>query len=194
MNLHEKTTKTNSGGFTLIELLLVVIIISVLSGVILTVVNVAGLRQKARDSQRIGDLERIQLALELYYADHRHYPISGAWLQINGTDTLSTELTGTPTYINNMPLDPDLCNCGNLGPCFSPHEHRYNYRTSSTGTFYILTALMEVSTSDDISKCRDLNYWTDTTCGVGGAAVCGCTAGDTWNGDPDYCYGVESPF
>lgn len=63
--------KTNQ-GFTLIELLVVISIIGLLSTIVLTSLNSA--RAKTRDAKRLSDMEQIQLALELYYADHGRYP------------------------------------------------------------------------------------------------------------------------
>jgi len=59
-------------GFTLIELLVVISIIGTLSSTVL--VSVKNVRMKARDARRIADLEQIQRALELYYADNNAYP------------------------------------------------------------------------------------------------------------------------
>ncbi len=59
-------------GFTLIELLVVVSIISTMSSVVLAGVQAA--RIKGRDSNRISQMRQVQLAVELYYANHGQYP------------------------------------------------------------------------------------------------------------------------
>ena len=112
-----------SKGFTLIEILISVTLVSILAGLLISVINPQGLRAKARDSQRKADLKQIQTALELYFADNRQYPSSSAtcggsncdWIQVNGTDDLATALEGGD-YINNVPLDPELSGTNN-GPC-----------------------------------------------------------------------------
>ena len=185
----------NKKGFTLVELLVVIIVISILSGVVLSVVNVSGMRARSRDSQRKSDLSKIAAALELYYTDNRAYPISGDWINAGiSTSSLATILV--PNFIDVVPNDPsyttsitDPCNRASGGV----NVYRYNYRTTSTGSRYLLTALMENATSDDDSKCSSLANWSNTTCG-GGSATCGCTSGDSWNGTPDYCYGIQNPF
>jgi prepilin-type N-terminal cleavage/methylation domain-containing protein len=72
----------NKKGFTLVELLIVIIVISILSGVVISVVNVSGMRARARDSQRKADLSKIASALELFYTDNRSYPptAGGGWI------------------------------------------------------------------------------------------------------------------
>lgn len=148
-----KPTKRNS-GFTLIELLVVIIVISALSGVLLSVINSSGIRGKARDSQRKADLKRIQAALELYFADNREYPSTGdpvAWEQVSSSSFLVSALQ--PDYIDPVPLDPLDGDGTASDPSGNPNVHRYNY--ISGGSYYYLTAIMEVSTSKDDSPCSD---------------------------------------
>ncbi len=184
-------------GFTLVELLIVIIVMSVLSGVVISVVNVSGMRARSRDSQRKSDISKIASALELYYTDNRSYPISANWVNAGiATSVLSTNLV--PNYIDVIPNDPnyivDIATpCNRNGGGSADFDYRYNYRTSSTGSRYLLTALMENASSDDESKCASLVNWTSSTCG-GGADNCGCAGGDSYTGALDYCYGIENPF
>jgi len=137
----------NNKGFTLIELLIVVLLIGILSGILLGVINVGGIRSKSRDSQRIADLRRIQVALELYFADNRAYPIIMWGEAIDSSSVLGLALEGGG-YINKIPLDPKLsaspraCTAGN-----------YTYSYISNGSTYALMAIMEVSTSNDGFEC-----------------------------------------
>ena len=108
-------------GFTLIELLIVVALIAILSGIVIKVVDVGGVRSKSRDSQRISDLRKIQLALELYFADMRVYPTTG------NLDDLESG------YLNNLPQDP-------------LDSSSYLYE-STGGTGYTLVAEVEISSS-----------------------------------------------
>jgi len=59
-------------GFSLIELLVVISIIGVLSAVL--VANFMGMRERARDAQKIQDLYAIKNALRMYYNDNQSYP------------------------------------------------------------------------------------------------------------------------
>ena len=59
-------------GFTIIELMIVITIIGILSAI--SVVALNGVRKNSRDSKRILDLERMQIALEFYFMDNSDYP------------------------------------------------------------------------------------------------------------------------
>jgi len=59
-------------SFTLIELLVVIAIIGLLSSIVL--VNMQGVRAKARDAKRIQDMRQIVTALQLYYSKYERYP------------------------------------------------------------------------------------------------------------------------
>ena len=59
-------------GFTLIELLVVISIIALLAVIVLVNINTA--RQKSRDVKRIGDIQQIITAMELFHVDHGRYP------------------------------------------------------------------------------------------------------------------------
>lgn len=59
-------------GFSLIELLVVMFIIGILTSVLLP--NLMGARQKAKDAQRMTDMDSLKGALRLYYNDNQNYP------------------------------------------------------------------------------------------------------------------------
>jgi prepilin-type N-terminal cleavage/methylation domain-containing protein len=173
--------KTNSYGFTLVELLVVVLIISVLSGTALSLLNTGGIRGKANDAQRIADIQKIQAALELYFADNRAYPksrLSGAdgWITIGKSNELLSKSLGQG-YLSAIPADPSGIPYTSNGPCGNPHRYRYNYR--SDGTYYLLTSIVEVETSSDRSPCNSLSNW---------GSNCSSSFGNI-----DVCYGVQNP-
>ena len=168
-------TRLNQRGFTLIELLVVVLVISALSGIVISLINSGGFRQKAEDTQRVSDLKQIQTALELYFSDNRLYPITSGWVEVTGVDAVSTTLS--PTYINKMPADPKGI-AGQSAACGSPEIPRYNYISSSNGASYILTATTALANSVVGHECADLNNW-------GSFGSC--------SGDLTHCYGVENP-
>ncbi len=197
----------NKKGFTLIELLLVIVVISVLAGVMLSVINVNVIRGRARDSQRKADMGKIQAALELHYADKRYYPPTGAnWIKVRGgtgtVDLLTAALaptTGTK-FINVVPGDPigNTTTTTPTTPCSAlpatDADYRYNYRVGNGNSIYILTALMESNTSDEDSKCDQLSNWGLSVCGTANNVACSCGTGATVSVDAtDICYGVQNP-
>lgn len=133
------TMRFKQRGFTLIELLIVISLIGILSGVVVGVINVSGLRAKARDSIRTTDLDKIKVSLELYYTDNRSFPTTG------NLSTLS------PTYMANIPTDPVTGT---------------DYCYASNGDRYILAASMEVASSAAKSPCTDLTSWSPPLNGV----------------------------
>jgi prepilin-type N-terminal cleavage/methylation domain-containing protein len=170
----KKINYESKKGFTLIELMIVIVLIGILSGVVLNVINVRGIRSKARDAQRAADLKKVQTALELYFADNRSYPVSAWGVLSGGAGVGSTLKTGN--YISVIPTDPST-NAG-TDPCISTNVG-YWY-IGSLGS-YIIATNMEVATSDDSSPCTGLNNWNISKFpGI-------CTP-------PGNCYGVENPF
>jgi general secretion pathway protein G len=125
-------------GFTLIELLVVIAIIGVLAGLLL--VNLIGIRQRARDAQRKSDLRQIQSAIELYRADSGSYPTS---LVACGQPLIGSGSTPT-TYMQKLPCDA-LTNV--------------TYTYTSDGTTYSIIACLENSNdsqrdSTNIAPCN----------------------------------------
>ena len=115
---HQKRI-TNS-GFTLLELLVVISIIGLLASVILVSVNTA--RVKARDTQRLSDMQQIYTALYSFYNDYGCLPMtsastcggvsafadSGSWdYSSQGTaGSLFLPFLRTKGYLSTVPLDP----------------------------------------------------------------------------------------
>lgn len=60
----------NNKGFTLVELLVVIAIVGILAGVVLIAINPASLLAKARDSQRLQDMDTVNKAFGLALADN----------------------------------------------------------------------------------------------------------------------------
>lgn len=107
-------------GFTLVELLVVISIIATLTAILLP--NFMGARERAKDAQKIQDLNAVKNALRLYYNDNQGYP-------------LFTDCTSCLT----APLGVYLTNVAQIG---------YTY-TSITGDTFILKTGLEVGTGDE---------------------------------------------
>ena len=100
---------SKNGGFSLIQLLVVIAIIGVLSSVVLA--NMSQVKMKARDAQRMSDLENIQLALRLYKDVNGTYPICDTGMMIGVNATTPTGCTtnvdtAIAPYMSKVPTDP----------------------------------------------------------------------------------------
>lgn len=92
----QHTKKNNAVGFTLLELLIVIGIMVILGTVLVLVLNPAEALKKARDNQRISDLQTIKTAIGLFITE-----VSGANLDLDGTILNAVCLTN-PTGTANV--------------------------------------------------------------------------------------------
>lgn len=125
-------------GFTLVELLVVVAIIGLLTGMV--VISIQNVKAKARDAQRVADINSIATALSLYHNDFNAYPIFDGYT--TGTDVLSIALKDAGT-ISTAPTDP--LNTGN---------YQYYYQ-STDGTDYYLEYYLETNSVSGKSQGRN---------------------------------------
>jgi prepilin-type N-terminal cleavage/methylation domain-containing protein len=110
-------------GFSLIELLVTISIIAVLSAVL--VANFMGARERARDAQKIQDLNAVKNALRMYYNDNQSYPGTVD----NSSYNLSSDI-GT-SYMSNI---------SNVS---------YTYLRTNGGDGFILTTGLEAGAGTD---------------------------------------------
>lgn len=135
MIVNEKESKLN--GFTLIEILLAISLVIILVGVLFSVINPVGIQKKGRDSQRLSDLAKIKVALEVYFSDNRRYPVRTSWVQVNSLNEL------VPNYIRVIPTDPKSAGV----PCNNDGWYDYFYKSDANGSQYVLAAKLEVEPS-----------------------------------------------
>lgn len=177
--------KNTKNAFTLVEMILVTVIIGIVAGIVINVINIPRVQARSRDSKRIGDLKRIQTALELYFADKRAYPVNA------GFSLANTVLTGTnliaPSYMDQIPLDPNngknAKNTSTMKCRSGSTTHGYYYITDANGTKYVISAIMElVIPPENINnKCSNI-----PNC-ISGVA-CGSDASNA------FCYCVQNPM
>lgn len=145
-------------GFTLLELLIVIGILAILSTTMILVINPAEMLKKARDSQRISDLNNLKSAISLYLTDVASPSIGSATysycysttttcLSRTATSTSSQVVTGSGwipinftsvsggSPISALPIDPNPATA-------STNNRFYVYLPFSDNTFE-LAANME---------------------------------------------------
>jgi len=151
-----KMKKNKRKGFTLIEMLIVIALIGILAGVVISVINIPKTQARSRDSKRVGDIKRIQTALELYFADNRRYPVNTSFSYVH------TALSSiSPTYIDQIPLDPlngqNTSNTSSMRCMNNNYVHGYYYISNSNGAKYVITTIMELPLSNqDPSWCSNV--------------------------------------
>ncbi len=92
-------------GFTLVELLIVIAIMSILIVTMIGVINPITQTNKANDSVRKKDLNRMKTAFEEYYNDHGCYPSADVVTELNRASNCRNAIALFP-YINPWVCDP----------------------------------------------------------------------------------------
>jgi prepilin-type N-terminal cleavage/methylation domain-containing protein len=123
MNKKQNAVPTGRQGFSLVELLVVISIIAVLTAIVLP--NFMGAREKAKDSQRIQDLNSIKNSLRMYYNDYQAYP--------------------TPGIGAGVPGDPIGAGFSGYFPAISGLGFTYGYATTNGTDGFILCQKLETS-------------------------------------------------
>lgn len=101
-----------SHGFTLIEILVVIGILSTLLAIVLVAINPARQFSQANNTQRRSDVNAILNAIHQFAADNNGAPPSGITtstltIASSGANTVNLCSDLVPTYIADLPLDPD---------------------------------------------------------------------------------------
>lgn len=123
-------------GFTLIELLVAISIIATLTAILLP--NFMGARERAKDAQKIMDLESLKNGLRLYYNDNQTYPVGDGVV-------LGNEMS---QYV------PDVLQIG----------HTY-YQTKNGDGFNLCVGLESGVGDDDINSQKKCGSDTIGVCG-----------------------------
>jgi prepilin-type N-terminal cleavage/methylation domain-containing protein len=139
-------------GFTLVEIILVTVIIAILAGTVISVINIPRIQARSRDSRRVGDIKRMQTALELHFADNRSYPdFSTSWVEVN-TAGFSTAMA---SYISDTPQDPRNGESSGVS-CFGSGNYGYWYRTTAGGATYVLGTIVEMAETAEDDMCSSV--------------------------------------
>jgi len=139
-----KTLKKAQRGFTIIELLIVIAIIAILAGLVLN--NFQGAQAKARDTQRVTDINNVHSKLEEYYNENGAYPSTIVAADLPGIDAESlNDPDGTAIVANAAVADAAAANAV-ADPDTDGGEYLYiPYPTGCTDdcTGYVLKTFIE---------------------------------------------------
>jgi type II secretory pathway pseudopilin PulG len=91
-------------GFTFVELLIVISIIVIMVVVLIGAINPVAMTNKARDSKRKSDLNKIKIAFEEYYNSKGEYPDDVSW---NVLSNCGKQVPQMKSYLTSLPCDPD---------------------------------------------------------------------------------------
>jgi len=157
-------SQKNLVGFTLLELLIVIGILAILSTTMIMVINPAEMLKRARDSQRISDLNTLKNAISFYLFDDSTpsmgtssatyiYTYAGGWASsvkcstgnnyntpsqaINSSGWIPIDFTSISggSPIAALPIDPN--------PASSTSGHFYYVYVPASNNSYVLLAEME---------------------------------------------------
>ena len=148
-------------GFSLIQLLVVLAILGLLSSVVLA--NMQQVRMKARDAQRMSDMENIQLALRLYKDAKGAYPDCASGMMLReGVPTPSGCTNNVDTaiapYMQKVPTDP-LTSSG------TAYKYWYDSDYICVSFTGIRRTILFVKTAE-LSANQGIWKGKDTICGV----------------------------
>lgn len=145
-----KQLKKAQAGFTIIELLIVIAIIAILAGLVLN--NFQGAQAKARDTQRVTDLNNIHSKLEEYYNENNGYPNTFTAATFPGIDAESLkDPKGQSISINAVVADETAADAVTAPLVNSSSQYLYvpfgttGCTTACTG--YVLKTFIEKPTS-----------------------------------------------
>ena len=114
--------RKSTRGFTLIELLVVITIIGILATGGFSVYT--GAMQKARDSTRLGDVEKLNNAIQSFNTDKSQFPPA------------TSDFTGIITYSPKIPVDVKSgqpCSAGSAGSGGTACDYIYTVGQDSNG-------------------------------------------------------------
>lgn len=145
-------------GFTLVELLVVVSIIGILSTLVF--VNLVNSKKKANDSKRMGDINTIRTALELYREYNDNYPQVGITNTVDcwsddGQNNVAADLAVLlKNFLSEMPSDPNPVS-GVSGIGYYCGDYNYTYGAPNwwnTNSQYRMEVSLEMDMGDKINS------------------------------------------
>lgn len=131
MRIKLKKQITKNIGFTLVELLIVISILAIMTAILIGTLNPIALVNKAKDSRRKNDLNKIKIAFEAYYNNKGSYPADVSW---NVSSNCGKPIAEMSSYFLNLPCDPN--------------KITYTIQIINPNTFIVLTNLQNKKDKD----------------------------------------------
>ena len=100
-------SKKNLVGFTLLELLIVIGILAILSTTVILVINPAQLLKKARDSQRISDLNTLKTAIAYYITEAANPDIGLVYTAKTYSDVMNVKCNASTAAATSTAVTTD---------------------------------------------------------------------------------------
>lgn len=150
--------KTNSKGFTLLELLIVISIIAILSVIVILVLNPSEMLKKARDSQRMADLNTMKTAIGLYITGTNTPMLGRNNSQTGCGTTVWYSRIGASGSVNGGDTASSSPNVGDIGKIDGSGWVPVNLATLTGGSPISNWPIDPINSSDGTLSENDLVY------------------------------------
>ena len=127
--------KTKNLGFTLVEILITIVVIGIVAAVIAFSLNIV--KKNSADSRRLGDIQQIAKALELYYDKYAEYPdtLSGLVAERLLPSVPTPPLGAGQVFYSYVPLGGNqICTGYHLGASMESQEGDFFVRDADAYT------------------------------------------------------------
>lgn len=119
-------TKAHQKGFTIVELLIVIAVIGILGLLVLNAVT--GAQARARDVDRLNDINAIATHLEIYHGDEGEYPtLANMQDATPSSGWIATNLEGLDLQATVAPGDTPAANGNSIVNDTTPDTDAYGY-------------------------------------------------------------------
>ncbi len=157
--------KNKKRGFTLIEILVVIGIVAILAAIVLIAINPARQFAQARNTQRTSNVNAILNAIGQNIADNKGTftctPIasfSGTPTEVRKTGGLDLRPCLVPTYLPELPVDPDstygknTCTTDACSGAGEDYYSGYSVATTTTGRYTVTAVHAEIGQTISITR------------------------------------------